>query len=273
MFFKGKIKEIDISDDPKNLIYVVNLENDKSYKKARLNVGTGCQAGVYYNGRLQRNYLEGSYELDLATANKKNDKVKVIGMTLNKEFKISFGIGGIPFRDHEAGIDVLVGIHGECDCRLLDGNKIHEAFGEGYTEITADDISDKVFNKLTEHLGTEFAKKLEDYSYHEIFTSMSSLSDILKEEYFRVFRDVGIDLRSCSIDKPYFPEDYIARRADAIENKFNSKPDEEKILKDILNAKNQQTKDEKKTLKCEYCNQENDANTKYCIRCGRKLNK
>lgn len=279
MFWKKVQKEIDVFSRENCLIYKWEIDNTQIAKSTRLNVGTGCQAAVYYNGQLVQTYEPGAYTLDFKKAIRNHDIVTIVGISRDKHFKILFGVGGVSFKDREAGLSPRVGIYGECNCRLIDGNKIYAAYGAERDVVTAADINDDLHAKLQEKLGTELAKKLEEYTYHTVFTAVSDLSNIVKEQYWQVLQNAGIELIDCSISQPHFPDSYGEERDNAIKNKTDklyqpTPTGDGELLKEILQNKNkEQEKKEKPNNKCPHCNKENDPKSKFCNFCGRKLNK
>lgn len=279
MFGKNVQKEINISSRENCLIYKSEIDTTLIAKNTRLNVGTSCQAAVYYNGQLVQNYEPGAYALNFKKAIKSNDIVTIVGICRDKHFKILFGVGGVPFKDREAGLNPPVGIFGECNCRLIDGNKIYAAYGAERDVVTADDITDDLHAKLKEKLVTELAKKLEEYTYHTVFTAVSDLSNVIKTQYYQLLQNAGIELIDCSISQPHFPDNYGEERDNSIKNKTDKlyqpiPTGDGELLKEILQNKNkEQEKKEKPNNKCPHCNKENNPNSKFCNFCGRKLNK
>ena len=264
---KNLLTEINVTSAPDCLIQKITIDKSKYAKKVKLNVGTSCYAGVYINGRLSGNYPAGAHELLLKNLSD-GDKLEIVEISADKEFKILFGIGGVPFKDREVGLDVLVGIHGDCKCKLIDGNKIYVAYGAERSKVTAEDIANDLLTKLQERLTTELAKKLETYTYHTVFTSVSDLSDIVKKEFYSVLQPVGVNLLECSLSQPNFPEDYPEKREQAHKEKMgilyqNKQTNDADLLKDLLQNKGKVT--------CAHCNKENDADAKHCKYCGRKI--
>ena len=264
---KDLLTEINVTSTPDCLIQKLTIDKSRYAKQVKLNVGTSCEASVYINGRLSGKYLEGAHELVLKKLSD-GDKLEIVGTSADKHFKILFGIGGIPFKDREARLDALVGIHGECSCKLIDGDKIYRAYGAERSKVTAEDLTDDLLAKLQERLTTELAKKLETYTYHEVFTSISDLSDIVKKQFNDVLKPAGVNLLECSLSQPNFPEDYLEKRDKAQKEKMDilypkSESKDAALLKDLLQNKGK--------VICSHCNKENDADAKHCKYCGRKI--
>ena len=263
--------EINITTQSDCLIWQYDVDQDFS-KTVRLNVGAGCQAAIYLNGKYQAMYESGSHMLAWKKATKNGDKVVVVGINKDKHFKLLFGVGGIPFNDRQTRQSVLVGIHGECSCRIADGLKIYLAYGQGRTKVTSEDITNDLRAKLQEKLTTELSRKLSEYDYFKVFTSIAEISDVVKGQYCDVLYSAGVELIDCSISKPHFPDGYDEERKEIIKNKtealYGSKPTDEQLLQEIIQH---QGEGRSNALICSNCKKENDTGSAFCKFCGKKL--
>ena len=266
--------EINITTREDCLIWQYNVDQDFA-RVVKLNVGTGCQAAIYINGVFQGIKEAGSHNLAWRNATRDGSRITIIGINKDKHFKLLFGVGGIPFNDRETRQSVAVGIHGECSCRVADGLKIYTAYGQSRAKVTSDDIIDDLRAKLQEKLTSELSTKLSEFDYFKVFTSVSELSNVVKQQYFGVLLNAGVELLDCSISKPHFPEGYdetrksiVQQRQDAHYNAGKTKSDDE-LLKEIL-AK-QPNGAAQKAIVCSNCHNENDANSAFCKFCGKKL--
>lgn len=281
MFGKDLQKEIYISSREDCLIYKVEVDVSQAAKVIKLRVEAGCQAAAYSNGQLIGTYepKKDAWEIDLKKAKRSNDIVTIVGINIGRQFKILFGIGGIPFKDREAKLDVPVGLHGECNCRLIDGTKIYTDLGVDREKVTVEDVREKIEAGLKTIVTSEFANNLDKYTYHTIFGTLSELSGSVKKQSYEAFNKDGIELIDCFIEGIGFPEDYLEKREKAIKEKSDKiyqpiPAGDDELLNTILqNRDKEQEKKEHVTNKCPHCKKENDPKSKFCKFCGRKLNK
>lgn len=276
---KDLVSEINITSKSDCLIWQYPVDEQSFARTVKLNVGTGCQAVIYINGQPSQIYEAGLNTIAWKKATQKGNKINIVGINKDKQFKILFGIGGVPFNDRETKQSVLVGIHGECSCRVADGKKLYLTYGEAREKVTDEYVTDDLRAKLQEKLTTELSKKMSEFNYISLFTSVEKISDVIKEQYAEVLHNAGIELLVCSISKPHFPEGYDESRAEAIRNRTDSlyaskQTSDDELLKTIMQHK--QVKQEEPVSKvtvCQHCKKENDLDAKFCKFCGRKLNK
>ena len=273
LFSKKNIQtEINITAQEGCLIWQCDVEQEFS-NVVRLNVGAGCQAAIYVNGVFQGIKDCGSHSLPWKDLTKKGGKITVIGINKDKQFKLLFGAGGVPFNDRQTRQSVLVGIHGECNCRVSDGHQIYLTYGQSRAMVTPEDVKEDLHAKLQERLIAELSRKLSEFDYFNVFTSVAEISDVVKEQYSDVLYKAGISLVSCSVSKPHFPEGYDESRKQLIDQSnsalFGSSPiDDREVIKEIFKNKG----DAQANVKiCSNCNKENDANAMFCKYCGKKI--
>lgn len=269
------LNEINVKSDNDNLIWLVDTESKKAGKTVKLTVGAGCMAIALVNDSFSRTYFSGTYELPWKNEEKKGNVIKVVGVNLQKQFKLKFGVGGVPFNDKPAKLTPLVGIHGECDCTVSDGRAIYEAFGAKAFTVSANDIADKMRLKFAEKLHSEFAIILEEYDYFSVHQSIGKLSDKVKELYADELAKSGILLKSCSIGAPYFPEDYNEQRRQELAKIESEKSGELQRIQDVNLirdlTKNAEAKPKQSGKKCPRCGNENNDGAVFCRNCGKKL--
>lgn len=278
MLFGKKIKEVSVNaTDNNNLIWRVDTTGFKFNKMVRLNVGTGCQALVYINGKPDGAPREaGSYELYMKKVLKNHDKVEIIGVRRDAQFDIKFGLSesnSVPYEDKKSKTHTKVSIRGECYCKVIDGEKIYAAYG-CQSAITPEDIRNNFFGEITQVLIDSLAKKLGEYDYLSIAQSVNDLSNTVKELTEKKLLAAGILLERCSVAQPYFGEDFGQQRRADLDDRDREKQQQdenEHIMRIVEKSVTANAQNDSKTLKCSKCGKQNPAGTKFCQFCGNKL--
>ncbi len=284
MFFRKKVDEINVNaTDNEYLVWKICFDGVKFDKTVRLNVGTGCQALIYVNGVPSGAPREaGAHELNMKKALKNNDKIEIVGVRRDAQFSIKFALIGenaVPYIDSEvqSQLQPRVSIRGECYCKVLDGAKIYTAYGcrDG---ISAEDVRKNIFGGITQILIDSLGKKLNEYSYFTIAQSLNDLSDTVKRLIEAQILNEGFLLERCSVELPYFGENYAALRAQAIENakKEERRQDERdramRIVEKSVAAAKSDAKPASKSGQCPKCGKKNAVDAKFCRFCGSKMN-
>ena len=274
----GRTEEIHVEPNSEYVIWEIPVQGIKA-KKVILRVANGCQAICYVNGGAHL-YETGKHELMWRKALNSGNQVSLMGVNRAKVFKFNFGVGHIPFYDIEADYTVEVGIHGDCEFTVFDGESICSAFG-GVRSVSPKDINEKLFLKFQEYLKSELSKVLERYDYHTIDQSVSDLSKAVEKCFKEEFLKDGVLISRCSVSGTVFPQDYAQERQERIEAKKNKrekerdKKEELEFLKRLSKTDHSQPENnaslDQKTIFCPRCGQKNEAGTKYCKFCGIKF--
>lgn len=279
--FLGKPEEIVVEPNSEYLIWEIPVQGIKA-KKVVLRVESGCEAIFYVDGH-PYSYGPNKYG-DLAWRRelKAGSKVSLVGVNRSKVFKSTFGVGHIPFHDWETDCSVEVGLYGDCEFTVLDGNRIYEAFG-GSLPVSPEDINDKLLLKFQEYLKSELSKVLERYDYFTVNQSVNDLSTVLEKCFKEEFVKDGIMISRCSVSGTTFPSNYAQERQariDARKNKREAerdKKEEMEFLKGLDASVPKCSKEEtdrdkdKDTRFCPRCGGKLDVDAKYCKYCGIKL--
>lgn len=277
MFFE-RTEEIFVEPNFEYVLWEIPVQGIKA-KKVILRIANGCQAICYVNG-VAHLYETGKHELMWRKALNAGNQMSLMGINRSKVFKFNFGVGHIPFHDIEADCTVEVGIHGDCEFTVFDGECICSAFG-GMQNVSPKDINEKLFLKFQEYLKSELSKVLERYDYHTIDQSVSDLSKTLEKCFKEEFFKDGVLISRCSVSGTVFPQDYAQERQERIEAKKNKRARERDKKEEMeflrgLNKVNHSLPEnnanlDQKTIFCPRCGQKNEAGTKYCKFCGIKF--
>ena len=277
--FLGKPEEIVVEPDSEYLIWEIPVQGIKT-KKVVLRVESGCEAIFYVDGH-PYSYGPNMYGCMVWLRELKvGRKVFLVGVNRSKVFKATFGVGHVPFHDWETDCSVEVGIYGDCEFTVLDGNRIYEAFG-GSLPVSPEDINDKLLLKFQEYLKSELSKVLERYDYFTVNQSVNDLSTVLEKCFKEEFVKDGIMISRCSVSGTTFPSNYAQERQariDARKNKREAardKKEEMEFLRDLGASMHQSSKKETNTDAtsrfCPRCGQKYEVGEKYCKYCGIKL--
>lgn len=276
----GKPEEIVVSPNSEYVTWEIPVQNIKA-RSVILRVDNGCEAIFYVNGR-PYSYGPGKYD-DLAWRKelRAGSKVSLVGVNRSKVFKFTFGVGHVPFHDWEANYSIEVGIYGECEFTVVDGNRICEAFGGSSQNVSPKDLNDRLFLKFQGYLKSELSKVLDRYDYFTVDQSVNELSMILERCFKEEFLKDGVLILRCSVSGTTFPMNYAQERQariDARKNKREAardKKEEMEFLRDLGASMHQSSKKETNTDAtsrfCPRCGQKYEVGEKYCKYCGIKL--
>lgn len=265
-----KIKEFKVQSNSDYLIWQIDTTNFAD--KVKFFVDTGCSLLYYENGGYCDEYQPGSsYDIDLKKNAKKGKSVGLVGVNSEKEFKILFGVGGIPFHDRPVRLNPLVGIHGECTLRVLNGAKIRNKFGAASEAIGVDEVSEKLRIDLQAPITAILTEKLGEYTYNSLGSATVEIGKAVEEELRKLFQAEGLLLIRCSVSAPCFPEDYAKERNAVLGNEAEKaeKEDDLSILTKLA-EKGITASGGDKEQTCPNCGAiVKDA--KFCPKCGREI--
>jgi hypothetical protein len=203
------VNRVSVTPQQDKLTFLVNTDNVDG-RKVSLQVGTGCEVLVYINNAYDSTINVGEEVIKWRATTKHGKKIKFIGITCYKEFKLGFGIGEIPYHDVETDLDPLIGVCIECRCRLVDGRALRDNFT--FDDIDATMVNENLRTTIQSRLCKQFAEVLRGKRYNAVFGCTQELADSMRTEVSAILRKYGIELVDCSARMPVFPMGYNEQR-------------------------------------------------------------
>lgn len=277
--FGKKESEIQVRADGASVMWKVNVDGTDFANTVKINVGEGSAAVVYKDGGFAQMYKR-SDVIDWKNLVKKGGSViSIYGVDTGRSFDILFGFGGIVFHDTTIDDTTEVGIRGVCRFKVTDPKTLLLNMGTSNETITVEDIRKKFFSNLETASRSECTKIFENHGYRDVQGALLDLSNIVKKSVEGEMYQGGIMIESCKISDVHFPEDYTRKFQNKVdadkaheEEKFDGNTkfmQDLQIIKELNNSKSESTN---KSYVCAFCHFTNEAGSKFCNRCGKKLN-
>lgn len=277
------ITEITVSTHPEYCVWKIATENLAF--DAVVNVGPGCQAVLIKNGRLAGSST-GRFVINPKSERKENNKIELLGVNLENTFEVLCGVGGIPYKDPSDEFETVtsVGVSTSCKARVLAPWTLYTMLGNH--DIKPREISEYLREKCAEILRCELSKKLQSFTYYNITTQQTTLSDTIKSQFMDSFSAIGVQLVSdtFALGEIFFPAEYKETRQLHAEQQADDRRQEElgrreaKVRRSeleelrIISELGAAAATETKTVKnCSNCGMTVQEGTLFCPKCGKKL--
>lgn len=281
VFFR-KVLQINAADGGSDcLVKKLKVDDFKKYDEIAVSsdmqlliVADGAETYIG-SGKPTKNVFKKAAMLDLYVVNMRN----VTGL---------WGVGGVPYSERASLLfagsskTVEIGMNGDFTMRITDVKSLKKYFSG---EITAENVKDAVFNQLTQAAKVAL-QTLNGIPYTQIISKQSEIAGRIKRDIdlTKKFTNMGLNLINVIVKEIHLPEGYadapdqndpVAERDErrrkfmeeiAREEKENK---EREFLEGLVNGgkKNEPAK----SLKCAKCGFENDADARFCKKCGQKL--
>lgn len=282
MLFGSKKNSVTVTQNADYVIWDIDISG-VAYDTT-LNVEAGCFGLYIVNGQLRSNNPAGRWLINPKSEKRDQNKLQLLGVTADKTFLIHCGVGEVPYKDWDMGVETTVGMRGDCKVRILNAWTIYNTLGK--SNITSKDIDNYVYSKIAELMKTQLAKVLEKYDYLTITTQQSEVSNVLFEAFREELGKVGLQMEEFSLLGFNFNESYIKGRNEALQKDKEKKEDKQKrreeerqqraeieMIKDLASISNQPKKEMEapRTIYCPKCGQKLDGGAAFCPNCGKKL--
>lgn len=276
--------QTEIVVEPKEGFCTWKIDASRLAYDATLVVGMGCEVLYLVNGALSNLFDAGRYRINPRADRRDNNSISLIGVNRGKIFNLIWGVGEIPFRDKEIRAETVIGMNGEYAIQIYKPVKLYTAFGKA--DITPMEIVVKMRPKLTEMLKSQLAGQLKNYSYLDVQSKQSEISDTVRKTFDKELEEYGIGLKSFALKEIVFPDDFkqARREKQAREDEYDDmlrREDEEKRhrLDQLREAKAMEefisklspSEPQAAQTKCPVCGAACVSGAVFCPKCGKKL--
>ncbi|MCD8205613.1 MAG: zinc-ribbon domain-containing protein [Clostridia bacterium] len=238
-------------------------------RNAVISVSEGCRAVYYINGVEKRNYTARSSD-DLIVNMRATAKMgveSVVGVNEKQPFTILWGLGDVPYKDAESGINTKIGMHGEFKFTVKEYGTLMNSLG--IRDITPEDIKKHIFAKYRETLSFIVSSEIKGVeSFRDITSLQKRISDRISANWEDELMKIGLELSTIALSEIKFDEDFLERiNSGDYESQKNENPMEEFVRvhkeKEVIESFVADTK-----ITCPVCGKKLEAGAKFCDKCG-----
>lgn len=236
------IKEIVIAERDDCLFFRVDSEGEHA-KIVEINVGDGCYAVMYFNGRKYRAFPTGLYNFEWRMYERNSGKITLAAVNVNGTVKLPFGAGRIVYAFSDGASEI--GINGSCvfkpiyyksvpeDKRYSTCDKLQAAYS-GKDKIGVDEIVSKWKSRMSNAVKSALASAVAARSGMSRVELSAAFDSEIKPhlidaiyEFSEELTDEGLEIEDIVIDRLFIAESSAPVVNEVVEERNESESDEQ----------------------------------------------
>lgn len=194
-------------------------ELDRNEYDVTMEIDLGLKAEYLVNGRLQSTYSHGVSGGEKLNPKKEKREKNTPELIVADTAEISYvwGLGDVPYRHTKTGVETKVGMNGSFSFGVAAARRVCENLGK--SEITAQDILEKIRPLINDFGKSELSQKLNSYDHVSIASVQSEMAQNIYKKLFDPMFAMGLELKSFNVAGFYFPEEFLAALKKAEDDK------------------------------------------------------
>ncbi|MCD8201452.1 MAG: zinc-ribbon domain-containing protein [Clostridia bacterium] len=239
-------------------------------RNAAISVSEGCRAVYYINGAEKRTYTPRSEQLIVNTrAAAKEGVESVVGVNEKQPFTILWGLGDVPYKDAESGINTKIGMHGEFKFTVKEYGTLMNSLG--VRDITPEDVKKHIFAKYKETLSFIVSSEIKGAeSFRDLAALQKRISDRISRNWEDELMKIGLELNTTALSEVKFDDDFLERinGGDYEPREKEENPMEKFVREHEEKATLESFAAEDTQVTCPVCGKKLAAGAKFCDKCG-----